>query len=99
MAEVIISAAARADLKSIYKYTFNIFGEAQAERYTRDLHARFDLIADFPGTGTPTRLNHVECLKFPSGSHVIYFRRITNGILVGRILHGAQDPTRQAFGQ
>ena len=98
MAEVAISATARADLKNIYKYTFSVFGEAQAERYTRDLHSRFKLLADFPGIGLHTRLSVIECLKFPSGSHVIYYRRTENGIIVGRILHGAQDPTRQRFG-
>ena len=98
MAEVTLSAAASADLKSIYTYTFVVFGEAQAERYTRDLHARFGLLADFPGIGTHARIGSLECLKFPSGSHVIYFRRSVNGIFVGRILHGAQDPSRQRFG-
>ena len=98
MAEVTLSDAARADLISIYKYTFTVFGEAQAERYTRDLHSRFALLAEFPGMGTIARLGPVECLKFPSGSHVIYFRRTETGILVGRILHGAQEPSRQRFG-
>ncbi len=95
MAEVEISAAARADLKTIYIYTFNVFGEAQAERYTRDLHSRFQLLADFPGMGLPVRFGAIECMKFPSGSHVIYYRRTGNGIFAGRILHGAMDPARQ----
>ena len=99
MAKVEISAAARADLKNIYKYTCIVFGEAQAERYTRDLHSRFALLADFPGTGLHTRFGPVDCLKFPSGSHVIYYRRTPTGVFIGRILHGAQDPTRQSFGE
>ena len=99
MVEVALSAAARSDLKNIYKYTFTVFGEAQAERYTRDLHSRFALLADFPGMGLHTRLGSVECLKFPSGSHVIYYRRTPTGVFIGRILHGAQDPTRQRFGE
>ena len=49
MAEVTLSGSARADLKSIYKYTFTVFGEAQAERYTRDLHSRFALLLIFRG--------------------------------------------------
>jgi toxin ParE1/3/4 len=99
VAKVEISAAARADLKNIYKYTFTVFGEAQADRYTRDLHSRFALLADFPGMGLHTRLGVIECLKFPSGSHVIYYRRAPTGIFIGRILHGAQDQSRQRFGE
>ena len=98
MAEISLSAFARDDLKSIYRYTFTVFGEAQAERYTRDMHARFELLADFPGMGTLARLGRVECLKFASGSHVIYYRRMHDGVFIGRILHGAQDPSRQSFG-
>ena len=92
-----VSRAAEQDLKDIYVYSYQMFGEDQAERYTRDLHARFALIAEFPGIGLPTRLGKIVCLKFPTGSHVIYYRRIDDGILIGRILHAAQDPTRQTF--
>ena len=74
-----------------------MFGEQQAERYTRDLHARFQLLAEFPGIGLPAKLGDTVCLKFPTGSHVIYYRRTERGVLIGRILHAAQDPTRHAM--
>ena len=92
MAEVALTVLARDDLKTIYRYSFTVFGEAQAERYTRDLYARFGLLAEFPGIGTLARIGAIECLKFASGSHVIYYRRSHRGIVVGRILHGAHAP-------
>ena len=33
MAEVALTVLARDDLKTIYRYSFTVFGEAQAERY------------------------------------------------------------------
>ena len=83
-ARVTLSTSARADLKSIYRYTFNVFGEAQADCYTRDIHARFSVLADFPGMGLPARLGAVECLEFPIGSHVDYYRRTRDGVQIGR---------------
>jgi len=97
MAEFSISRLAAADLEDIYIYSALQFGEAQAERYTRELYARFEMLAEFPGMGLPTALAGAPCLKFPVGSHVIFYRRSTGGVFIGRILHGAQDPTRHSF--
>lgn len=99
MAEYVLSAQADEDLISIYAYSYQLFGHAQAETYTRDLYGRFELLANFPSMGQPVKLGRATCLKFPTGSHVVYYRRTENGIFVGRILAAAQDPTRHEFGQ
>ena len=97
MAELILSRLADQDLGDIYIYSFQQFGQQQAERYTRDIHSRFELLADFPGMGLPARIGESSCLKFPTGSHVIYYKRTERGIFIARILHAMQDPNRQIF--
>ena len=97
MAELILSRLADQDLGDIYIYSFQQFGAQQAECYTRDIHNRFDLLADFPRMGLPARVGEISCLKFPTGSHVIYYKRTERGIFIARILHATQDPDRQIF--
>lgn len=97
MADFHLTTRADLDLEDIYIYTVLQFGEAQAERYTRDLYGRLDLLSDFPGIGRPAKLADETCLKFPSGSHVIYYRRMGADILIGRILHASQEPSLHRF--
>lgn len=89
MAGVRISEAAGRRLDEIYAYTREIWGQAQAERYVRDLFARFDDIAarrvawrsipaEFGLTGFYTRHEH----------HYIYWRLLSDGAVgVVTILH------------
>lgn len=97
VSDVTVSDAAAQDLIEIYVYTQRTFGDAQAERYTRDLYSRFQLLADFPGIGLPALIGTTACFCFPTGSHVIYYRRHDTGILIGRILHGAMNADDHAF--
>jgi toxin ParE1/3/4 len=98
MAEYVLSALADEDLVNIYTYSYQLFGRAQAETYTRDIYGRFALLANFPGMGLPVKLGKTTCLKFPTGSHAVYYRRTNEGIFIGRILAVSQDPTRHEFG-
>ena len=97
MADFTLSRLADEDLVNIYVYGYQEYGQPQAERYVRDLYSRFELLAAFPGMGIPVRLEDGPCLKFPSGRHVIYYRRTGQGIRIGRILGALQDPARHDF--
>jgi len=97
MAEFFISKLADEDLVNIYAYGYQEYGPSQAERYVRDIYDRFSLLAEFPGMGVAVNLGGEPCLKFPTGRHVIYYRRMDYGILIGRILGAAQDTTRHEF--
>lgn len=97
MAEFVLSSLADDDLVKIYAYSFQLFGKEQAETYTRDVYGRFGLLARFPEMGLPIKVGQTRCLKFPTGSHIVYYRRTDTGIFIGRILHASQDPTRRDF--
>ncbi|MEM7619745.1 MAG: type II toxin-antitoxin system RelE/ParE family toxin, partial [Pseudomonadota bacterium] len=95
MASYKLSKQAAKDLKSIYKKSHTDFGKTQAESYTLDLGGRFSLLTSFPGMGLPADISTKSYFKFPSGSHVIYYMKTDYGILIGRILHSAQLPSKQ----
>ena len=79
---------AERDLKDIYRYTAGMFGHRQAESYLRELDAVFDLIGDYPGIG---RVYEGRTHQFVHGRHIILYRVIDDGVVIGRIFHGAQS--------
>lgn len=43
-----ITQRAERDLKDIYRYTADMFGHAQAEKYLRELDAVFAILGEYP---------------------------------------------------
>ncbi|HEY8575548.1 MAG TPA: type II toxin-antitoxin system RelE/ParE family toxin [Devosia sp.] len=82
-----LSRRAEADLQEIYGYTLRAFGPRQAEKYLKDLSRTFELIAEYPQSGP---LYEGKTRQFLHGSHIILYRVHDEGILIGRIFHGAQ---------
>lgn len=74
------------DFSSIYDYTFQCFGERQADAYTETLEAFLNSVADMPSLGRdyPT-IPDVMRIEFQK--HSIFYKREHTGILVIRILH------------
>lgn len=88
------NAEANADKVAIGIYTIQQWGLEQWERYRAQLTAaceqsvaarlkRAKPVAGFPGV-----------LRWRSGRHVIYFRRVDDGIEILRILHGRMLPAK-----
>lgn len=82
-----ISVRAEGDLKSIYHYTFEEFGERQADKYLLELDAVFELISDQPRIGRSYK-GHTR--QFIHGKHIILYRVESESIVIGRIFHGAR---------
>jgi len=85
-----LSVRAEADLKDIYRYTLHAFGPRQAERHVRELARTFELIAEYPQSG---RVYEGETRHFLHGSHIILYRLVEDGVLIGRVFHGARGET------
>ncbi len=89
-----IQAAALVRLEDIYRYTFERWGEAQAERYVRGLFARFETIADhqipwrqIPWRPVPAEFG-VEGFVARNERHLIYWRELTDGgVGIVTVLH------------
>jgi toxin ParE1/3/4 len=85
---------AQADLEEIWLYTAGRWGAEQANAY-------HDLIADVLDRLAAGRLKarsaeHVRAgyLKYPAGSHTLFFRTAPYGLEVVRILHSRMDVAR-----
>ena len=90
-----LSPAAQADLDDIWEYTAGRWGEAQAERYTRDIQAACRALGDGTRTGRSAEDIRAGYRKLGVGSHMIYFRSRAGMVEIVRILHGRMDVSRR----
>lgn len=95
MSRLLYSPAERADLDSIWTYTVERWGSAQAAGYLRELDAACrELVA---GTKTSKAIDVIRSgyRKAPARSHVVFFRRVDSGdTVIIRILHRRMDVER-----
>lgn len=83
-----LTVAARIDMTGIWDYTDDRWGEAQAERYVRQIE--HDLTAAANGSPLIYPLDKVWRIK--SGHHVCIFQKMPDGdIEVIRVLHERMD--------
>lgn len=86
-----LSPLAEIDLEEIWFYTFERWSVEQADRYHGDIIAMFELLASKKLMGRPVDIRE-GYLKFPVGSHIIYFRTDSTEIpTIIRILHQQMD--------
>lgn len=93
MARVEITAPARRDLDGIWDYLAEESVES-ADRIIDRIADRCSLYATQPDLGTPADRFSAGLRAFVVASYVIFYRAESNGILVIRVLHGAQDLER-----
>jgi len=91
MRRVKLSAAARADLSEIQRYSIREFGLEVANAYLRGMNGAFALLAEHPFAGAlETDLGDaIRCLRHKR--HRIYYRVVKDEIAVMRIIHHARD--------
>jgi plasmid stabilization system protein ParE len=90
-AEYRLSARADRDLTEVYIYTFEKFGELQADRYLLKLHDCMQRLAQEPGTGRVVHEVTGDYRRLDCGSHGIFYQNASYGISVVRVLHLAMD--------
>lgn len=88
-----LTPQAEADLESIWLYTLEKWSVRQADSYHQDLVAAFAALASRQNRGKATSIRP-GYLKYPCGSHVIYFRDRGDTLEIVRVLHQAQDVER-----
>jgi toxin ParE1/3/4 len=87
MGEYRLSPRAERDLEEIWAYSARRWSVEQADRYANDLIDMIERLAEEPQQGRSAEHVRRGYLKYPIGSHVIFYRRSTTGIDVIRILH------------
>ena len=83
-----LTRQAKSDIKAIYRYTVEYFGEGQAQEYLDGLDFSFDLITDNPKLG---RLFEGNISRYVYKEHLVYYE-IKKEIRIIRIRHGRQKP-------
>ncbi|MEX2614631.1 MAG: type II toxin-antitoxin system RelE/ParE family toxin [Alphaproteobacteria bacterium] len=86
-----IQTLAEQDIIDIWRYSFENWGERQADRYHDQLTAAFRLIAENPEIGV--RCNEVRpgYRKFPANRHLILYRISDATIHIIRVLGADMD--------
>ena len=94
MAGYVLSPAAQADLSEIWDYTARHWGEAQAERYTREIQATCEALGGGNLVGLSAEDIRAGYRKIGVGSHVMYYREREGTLEIVRLLHRRMDVTR-----
>jgi toxin ParE1/3/4 len=82
---------AQRDLEEIWEYSAAKWGVDQAEAYIRQIQRTLHLLADEPRLGRSCDNIRPGYRKYPSGSHLVFYRILDHGIDVVRILHQRMD--------
>ena len=92
MATFTLTDKAKSDLKDIARFTQKRWGREQRNQYLKDLDACFFRLAGNPSLGRECSEVRTSYHKFPTGSHVIYYRSISKSqVVIVRILHESMD--------
>ncbi len=81
------SRRAKADIRGIWDYTVDNWGQGQAEVYLGLIDAALESIAGEPKLGRPLAGLRRSYRKHLVGSHVVFYRLKGRTVFVVRILH------------
>jgi toxin ParE1/3/4 len=86
-----LSPRAQRDLDDIWEHTVKHWGLDQAEFYVHQIGQHVETIAARPLIGRACPEVRAGYYKYPSGSHVLFYRLTDDGIDIVRILHERMD--------
>jgi toxin ParE1/3/4 len=86
-----LTRKADGDLTTIYLYSFQHFGEAQADTYALSLQICFEVLTEQPRIGQIRPGKGEDSRLFFHRSHVIAYRIVQSDILIQRILDTRRD--------
>jgi len=81
------------DIFEVSVYIAQNRGVEAAQGFIDSINEKFLLVATSPGLGRSRDELASGLRSFPVGKYVIFYRLISGGILVVRVLHGARDIT------
>lgn len=86
-----LSVKARADIKKLFRYSFQQFGENQAVNYKNALNECFQLLADNPNMGRKCNDIRDGYFRHEHQSHIIFYTQRSNDIFITTIIHDRMD--------
>lgn len=93
MPRIIFSKPAQQDLFNIWDYIAVGDFEA-ADKVVRKIEEKCLLLSTSPAVGKKRDELAKNLRSFPVGNYIVFYRVITDGIQVVRVLHSAQDITK-----
>jgi toxin ParE1/3/4 len=87
-----LTREAQADVEAIYRYSYEQFGESQADLYHQCLVERFEWLDDHPLYGRSAAQFAPDLRRSEYQSHVIFYLPEETGVLIVRVLHIHMDP-------
>ncbi len=87
-----IEERARLDIEDALFYTQQRWGKEQRRRYRTRITRATRSLLDYPERGNPHDELFPGCRSLLVEQHVIYYRIDGDEIIVGRVLHGSQNP-------
>ena len=92
MSSFTLTHRAKADLKSIARFTEKRWGRVQRNIYLKQFDEAFQMLADTPSIGKACNFIKAGYRRFPQGSHVIFYKAGTySSVDIIRILHKNMD--------
>ena len=93
MRELLLTNQAEADLRGIWAYSTETWGERQADRYLDSLASTMLRCGDAPERGKRRNDIRPGVWLALAERHVIFYRFDETQVVLQRVLHGAMDPT------
>ena len=94
MHKVAKSPLAKRDLKKIWRYSFDKWGEDQAAKYLLQLDAGMQRLAENPNIGKSREKVRQSYRSIQINRHVIYYRQQGDIIDIVRVLHERMIPEK-----
>jgi toxin ParE1/3/4 len=89
-----LSKKAELDLINIWNYTFDRWGETQADEYLQTIQSAIRLLVANPEIGKSREAIQTGYRSYYESKHVIFYRPYRYGVRVIRILHQSMDSER-----
>ncbi|CAN8140865.1 Toxin [uncultured Thiomicrorhabdus sp.] len=95
--DLVLAPVAESDLKEIYRYTVENWGNKQAQDYLVHIKQSFKTLLNNPSIGRERNELGQNVRGINCKSHIIFYRHIKTELQIIRVLHGRQDPERHLY--
>ncbi len=82
------------DLKNIFEYSSQHWGQQQAQRYLQQLKKQCDLLCITPSIGIQSLDIDSSSFRFPYAEHMLYYKVKDSHVIIYAILHKSMLPEK-----
>lgn len=94
---VVLTDQAESDLRDILNFTARTWGREQRSAYRRLMRDATTTLASSPSLGRARDDLFAGLRSFPVRSHILYYLEADDRLVIIRILHTRQDPSRESW--